>query len=62
MTRAHFIIANAVGSAGLAASVTWTGAAQIFAGLATGVWFVAQTVVLLRRQRCNVASCPHRQN
>lgn len=61
MNRAQLIIANAGGAAGLAASFTWTGAAQFFAAVATGAWMVAQTVVLLRRQRCNVRDCPSRQ-
>lgn len=61
MTRAQLFFANAVGTAGLFAGWSWTGAAQIFAYIGTGVWMFAQAYVLLRRQRCTVPDCKSRK-
>jgi hypothetical protein len=61
MSRVELFFANVGGGAGLVATFTWTGAAQFFAATATGVWMLAQTFILWRRQRCTKATCPNRR-
>jgi hypothetical protein len=61
MSRAELFFANIGGGAGLVATFTWTGSAQVFAAAATGFWMLAQTWVLLRRQRCTRPECSRRQ-
>ena len=61
MTRQSFIAAIG-GAAGWVATISLNEIAGAFAAFATGGWMIAQTVVLLRRQRCRDYSCKHRKS
>jgi hypothetical protein len=55
------MIATAGGAVGWFATISATESAQVFAGVATGLWMVAQTFVLVRRQRCTRFGCLNRK-
>jgi len=55
------IIATLGAGAGWAATLSLHDIAAAVAALATATWMVAQTYVLLRRQKCTATDCPHRK-
>lgn len=59
MTR-QSLIAAAGGAAGWFATLSLPALASTFAALATGVWMISQTVILIRRQRCTRTDCHRR--
>ena len=59
MTRQNFIAATGAAT-GWLATLTLHEAAAAFAGVCTGIWMLAQTVFLIRRQRCTKLDCQHR--
>ena len=59
MTRQN-LIATTGAATGWLATLTLHEAAATFAGFATGIWMLAQTISLLRRQRCRKMDCLNR--
>jgi hypothetical protein len=60
MTRQNLIAATGAAT-GWIATLTLHEVAAAFAGFATGVWMIAQTITLIRRQRCTNLNCQNRQ-
>ena len=60
MTRQSIVAAIGAG-AGWVATLSLSSVASAIAALATATWMVAQTYVLLRRQKCTATNCPHRK-
>lgn len=58
--RPQTLIAAVGGAVGWAATITLTDLASAIAALATAAWFLSQTWMLWRRERCLRHGCPRR--